>query len=535
MIAHLTAAWARIRGYLGRLSMYRLVLMALGILTLIALVLSFFGLVVPSAFELVVTIAVLFVVCVGANALVQRLLKMPIRHESSVITAAILVFILRPTVAPLELLGVAFAGVVAVVSKYLIAWRGRHILNPAAVGAAALTISGLGASAWWVGAPILAAPVLVLGLLVLARTERVRVVATFLVIAVGVSVLRLAVQSQAAGFDFDAGQALSFALWSSPFLFLGAFMLSEPLTLPPRKWQQLTVAAVVGVLAGWPISVGYFTLGQERALLIGNLLAFVWAAHHTVRLRLTDASMITPSVRQMTFLARRPVKFAAGQYLELEVPHAKADARGTRREFSIVSAPSDAPTVRIAYRVKRGGVAGSGASSGSASGSGMSSGSGESTYKKALAVASPGVDYAATGVWGDFLLPRDPNAPVLLVAAGIGITPFISQLREARARGLERDAVLIYVASEASELAFREDLEASGVEVIVFTRDQPRDMPANWVWARGVRLDAEGLPRVVPDLSSRHAYISGPPALIAELAPALEKARSLTTDAFAGY
>ncbi|WP_181003362.1 MULTISPECIES: FAD-dependent oxidoreductase [unclassified Microbacterium] len=525
--------WTRVRGYLGRMSMYRLVLLALAALTLVALVLSFFGLVVPGPLELVATLAVLLVATVGANALVQRLLKMPIRHESSLITAGILLFILRPTLVPLELVWIAFAAVVAVASKYLIAWRGRHILNPAAVGAAVLTITGLGASAWWVGSPVLAGPVLVLGLFVLIRTERLRVVATFFVIAVGVSVLRLAVQSQAAGLAVDAGQALQFALWSSPFLFLGAFMLSEPLTLPPRRWQQLTVAAVVGVLAGWPIPVGSFTLGQERALLIGNLLAFLWAAHHTVRLRLADARMITPSVRQLTFEARRPVRFAAGQYLELEVPHAKADARGTRREFSIVSAPSDAPTVRIAYRVKAG--VGAVAGAGAGAGAGTGAGAGESTYKKALAVASPGVDYAATGVWGDFLLPRNPNAPVLLVAAGIGITPFVSQLREARARGIERDAVLIYVASEASELAFRDELEASGIEVIVFTRDQPRDLPANWVWARGVRLDAEGLPRVVPDLSSRHAYVSGPPQLIAELAPALDKARSLTTDAFAGY
>ncbi|NKF15410.1 flavodoxin reductase, partial [Rhizobium sp. BUS002] len=77
---------------------------------------------------------------------------------------------------------------------------------------------------------------------------------------------------------FDAGSALSFAILQSPFLFLGAFMLSEPLTLPPRRWQQFSVAALVGVLAGWPIAVGgLFTLGQERALLIGNLLAFAFA------------------------------------------------------------------------------------------------------------------------------------------------------------------------------------------------------------------------------------------------------------------
>jgi glycine betaine catabolism B len=39
----------------------------------------------------------------------------------------------------------------------------------------------------------------------------------------------------------------------------------------------------------------------------------------------------------------------------------------------------------------------------------------------------------------------------------------------------------------------------------------------------------------VPDLERRHAYASGPAALIADLAPAFEKAQSLTTDAFSGY
>ena len=86
-----------------------------------------------------------------------------------------------------------------------------------------------------------------------------------------------------------------------------------------------------------------------------------------------------------------------------------------------------------------------------------------------------------------------------------------------------------------SELAFRDELEASGVPVIVFTRDQPAGPASHWLWARGVRLDAEGLLRVVPDIAARHAYISGPAGLIADLAPALEQARSITTDAFSGY
>ena len=147
----------------------------------------------------------------------------------------------------------------------------------------------------------------------------------------------------------------------------------------------------------------------------------------------------------------------------------------------------------------------------------------------------PGDELAITGVWGDCLLPKRDAAPILMVAAGIGVTPFVSQLGHAKAAGLDRDVVLVYVASDSSELAYRDEIAASGARVVVFTRDRPADLPAHWVWAQGVRLDAEGLVRVVPDISSRHAYISGPAGLIAELAPALEKARSITTDAFSGY
>ena len=152
-------------------------------------------------------------------------------------------------------------------------------------------------------------------------------------------------------------------------------MLSEPLTLPPRRWQQFTVAALVGVLAGWPIDVGEVSLGQERALLIGNLLAFAFAVRTAVRLTYLGRIPLTPTVRELAFRAERRFRFAAGQYLELEVPHPHPDARGTRREFSIVSAPEELPEVRIALR----------------------EGS-QSSYNKALAAVEPGQTLAVTGI-----------------------------------------------------------------------------------------------------------------------------------------
>lgn len=517
----MTAAWNRVFAVLGRVSMYRAVFFALAALTVTALILSLFGLVGPTWGELLASAVVLAVVCAAVDAAAQRALKLPWRVESSLITALILLFVLRPTLDPLALLGVAVAAALASLSKYVLAWRGRHIFNPAAVGATAVTLlslawPGLGAAAWWVGTPALAAPVVIFGLAVVLRTEKVRVVAVFLVVAVGVAIVRTSAQYQAAGLEIEIGEIFWPLLLSSPFLFLGAFMLSEPLTLPPRRWQQFTVAGIVGILAGWPIAIGGITLGQERALLIGNLVAFAFALRTAVRLTLASRADPTPTVKELTFRVHDRLSFVPGQYLELEVPHRHPDARGTRREFSIASAPEDLPTLKVAFKDSGGGKA-------------------LSSYKQALAEVEEGAQLAITGVWGDFVLPKRGAAPVLMVAAGIGVTPFVSQLRHAKFAEEDRDIVLVYVASDSSELVYRAEIEATGIPVIVFTRDRPADLPRHWMWAQGVRLDAEGLVRVVPDLSSRHAYVSGPPGLIADLAPALERARSITTDAFSGY
>ena len=522
MRASFVSGWNRVTAVLGRLSMYRLVLMALAVLAVVALILSFFGLVVPTPAELITTAVVLVAVSAGADAAAQRLLRLPLRFESSLVTAGILLFVLRPGLEPMGLVGVALAALAASASKYLLVWRGRHIFNPAAVGATVVTVvaallpldSGIGGSAWWVGTPVLFGPVLLCGLAVLWRTEKVRVAGVFLLVAVAVNLIRVVVQYQQSGFELDFPMVAGQVLTSSPFLFLGAFMLSEPLTLPPRRRQQLVVAVLVGILAGWPIPLGAVTLGQERALLIGNLVAFAFCVRAAVRLRLTARIAPAATVRELVLRAERPLTFLPGQYLELDVPHRRPDARGTRRPFSILSAPEDLPVVRVAYR----------------DGTGP-----QSTYKRALAEVAPGQELAVTGVWGDFVLPADRAQPLLMVAAGIGVTPFVSQLRHLTAAGERRDVVLVLVASDAAQLVFRDEIAASGVPVVVFTPDRPDRLPAGWTWAGGARIDAAGLERAVPDLRTRHAYISGPPALIADLAPALRTARALTTDAFSGY
>ncbi len=518
MIATLAAAWSRVYAVLGRISMYRLALGALGVLAAVSLLVSALGMVLPDPGELLATLAVLLIVCVAVDVVAHLLAHLPVRIESSLITALILLFVVWPTLDPLGLVGIAVAGVAASASKYLIVWRGRHLLNPAAVGATVIAvIAALGGTlcttSWWVGADVLFAPALLIGLVVLWRTEKLRVAAVFWVLAVAVSVLHTLVQYAEAGFAVDVGTVLWQVIASSPILFLGAFMLSEPLTLPSRRWQQLVVAVVVAVLVGWPPVIGDFVFGAETALLVGNIVAFALAVRGGIRLRLRDRRVLAPGIAELTFEARRPVRFSAGQYLELTVPHRRPDARGTRREFSIVCAPEDAPLVRIAYR----------------------DASSPSTFKRALASLPEGGVVTATGIWGDFVLPRTAGRPLLLVAAGIGVTPFVSQLRHLVATHARRDIVLVYVVSNPDQLVFQEDIVAAGIPVIVVTAEDPGALPEGWRWAGGIRLDSTSLTALVPDLDRRHAYVSGPPTLIADLAPALGRARALTTDAFAGY
>ncbi|WP_415077175.1 FAD-dependent oxidoreductase [Microbacterium sp.] len=517
MIASLTAAWSRPFAVLGRISMYRLMVYALSVLTLVALLVSALGMVLPTPGELLATLAVLLIVSVAVDVAAHLLLRLPVRIESSLITAPILLFVLWPTLEPAGLAGIALAAATASASKYVIAWRGRHLLNPAAAGATVIALcaalgASLGTTAWWVGADVLFAPVLLVGLVVLWRVEKVRVVAVFWIAALAVSVLHASIQYAEAGIAIDYGTVVWQLVVSSPILFLGAFMLSEPLTLPSRRWQQYVVALVVAALVGWPPVIGDFVFGAETALLVGNVVAFALGARSGIRLRLRERRVVAPGVTELAFETRRPLRFVAGQYLELTVPHRRPDARGTRRELSIVSAPEDAPLVRVAYRDAT---------------------ATPSTYKRALASLEPGGVLTATGVWGDFTLRA--GEPLLLVAAGIGVTPFVSQLRHLAATGERRDIVVVYVASGAAQLVFRDDIAAAGVPVVVVTPEDPGPLPDGWRWAGGHRLDAASLGTLVPDLAARHAYVSGPPALIADLAPALSQARSLTTDAFAGY
>ncbi len=201
------------------------------------------------------------------------------------------------------------------------------------------------------------------------------------------------------------------------------------------------------------------------------------------------------------------MRLRAGQYLELQLPHA-SDIRGVRRVFTVASTP-DADTVDIAVRVPED----------------------CSSFKRELAALQPGDEVHATGVSGDFVWSRGA-APVLLVAGGIGVTPFLSQVRHEP----DRDAVLVYGVPSATAVPYRDELVAAGTQVVLVSPDEPADLPVGWSHVQAAFVTGELVREAVPDASGRRAYVSGPPAMVSPVATHLRRHRVRTrTDHFTGY
>ncbi len=495
-------------GLIVRVTMYRLVTLSLSLLVITALLASLAGQITYAPTALLATLATLFVATTASSKVFAMIFRVVPHDESSIITALLLFFILAPTTDSTTLLQIALAGTFASASKYLFAVRGRHIFNPAAAGALWLSLFHLFLAYWWIGTPVMLPLTAALAVLVLYRTRRLPLGAVFVATAGVILMSRNLVDGQ------TAAQSVKYAFAQTPMIFLAGFMLSEPLTLPPARWQQLVVAVVVAVLFAVPITIGTYQLGPEAALVIGNAIAFTFGQRRGVELRLTARKPMSATSIEFTFTPVRELGFRAGQYLELSIPHRHADSRGSRRAFSITSAPGNRSSVRI----------------------GMKMPERASSFKRSLQTLPLGTVVRATGISGDFVLPRNSALPVLMVAGGIGITPFISQLSSLPA-GHGRDIVLIYAAGESAEVSYRDELVAAGIRTVVVTRDDGSDLPQHFESITAERLDRELLAGAVPDIADRHVYISGPPGLvdaISKVARSLH-AKNIEKDYFNGY
>ena len=131
---------------------------------------------------------------------------------------------------------------------------------------------------------------------------------------------------------------------------------------------------------------------------------------------------------------------------------------------------------------------------------------------------------------GSFLPPHDPATPVVWLASGVGVTPFLAMA----AAEPGRDAVLVWRLREGDDPSWA--AEALGHLRVLLVGPEGIAVPKGW-HRLGERLDADALAAVVPDLASRTGYAAGSPTWVAAMRRVARAAglRRLRTDRFLGY
>ncbi|MHB8368363.1 MAG: FAD-dependent oxidoreductase [Leptospirales bacterium] len=210
-------------------------------------------------------------------------------------------------------------------------------------------------------------------------------------------------------------------------------------------------------------------------------------------------------------------RFEAGQAASLSfVDPARS---GESRTFSFSSAPAELPRVTFATRLTPG-----------------------SSFKEALAQARPNDSFEISSPFGEFLLPQGDEAakPLVLLAGGIGITPFRSMIRQVKRSGREGHMTLLTLNRTQEETPFYEECQSWKEEGVV-----------SWVPVETRAPGVSGIPRETLVTSALEGifkeageearlYLAGPPAMVDGLARILETAfrfpqERLTMDLFFGY
>lgn len=493
--------------WLGRITMYKLLLWVLRILTAIGIIFSFTHRLSLPFWGLIWSLVILLGVCYVTNKLMAYVWKIPVNVESYVLSSLILFLILPPATTLSRAILIGAAGVVAMVSKYVITVHDRHIFNPAALGAVVTGFLGL-TTFWWIGSSVLWPFALVGGLLMVRKLRRFSLVLTFACVALATILVTSLAQHQ------PVAETLKFAITSSPLIFLGTIMLTEPATMPAHHRQQVVYGAIVGFLYAMPWNIGSFHFYPETALVVGNLYAFMVNPHFRLHLKLAHIERSSDRVAGYVFTSNRKITFQPGQYMEwtMDLPH--MDGRGNRRTFSIASSPTEEQVML-----------------------GVKFYEPSSTYKTALKAFKPGDILVAGQLAGDFVLPTDQKEKLVFIAGGIGITPFRSMLKYIIDTGQKRDIVMIYAVSDPSEVAYSDVLkeaEAHGIRIIRLLTSEKA--PKSWKGSTG-KLTAELLAKEIPDHRERAFYLSGPQPMIEGLKSTIKNlgARKIKTDYFTGY
>lgn len=141
---------------------------------------------------------------------------------------------------------------------------------------------------------------------------------------------------------------------------------------------------------------------------------------------------------EVRFKLEQPLSYEAGQYAWLQLPNMKyPDVRGDRRAFSIINPPDASGEVHFLFRGN------------------------DSGFKKTARALEDGDEVFIVGPFGtSFCLPENPHIPLVLVAGGVGIAPFLCLVRYIRQKNLGHPVTVVYADNAQERMAYAQEIEA---------------------------------------------------------------------------
>jgi len=193
------------------------------------------------------------------------------------------------------------------------------------------------------------------------------------------------------------------------------------------------------------------------------------------------------------------------------------DAEGNTRTFSVASAPFE-DKLMFATRMR------------------------DTAFKRSLTRMPPGTGVKIDSALGSFTLHKNSAKPGVFLAGGIGITPFLSILRQANHDRAPHKVILFYCNHRPEDAAFLEDLQRLATSNANFrfvgTMTKMANAKKKWDGETG-RINKEMLSRYMSDLHGPIYYIAGPPAMVTGIREMLVAARidedDIRTEEFPGY
>lgn len=497
---------------LDRLTMYRLITGYLLALLAVAAALSAHGDLGYSLRSIVVTAALAVFVCLSINALFAEVFGAPLNNDSAAISGLIIALIVGPAVTTDDLVFLTWVAILAMASKYVVAWRRTHIFNPVAIAVVLTSLLAHHSASWWIADELLTPFVILGGVLVVRKLRRTDLVFTFLLVTLFGTLAWSALE----GVPWQ--NALRQGLLESPAWFLAFVMLTEPVTMPRTRRGQLLYACLAGLLVIPQFHIGAHYLSPELALVIANLAMIPFRSLDKRWLTLDRVVHIGPGLLDFVYRLPKPLAYQPGQYMEWTVDHSHPDSRGKRRYFTLASSPTESE-LRIGVKFEQDG----------------------SSYKRAfLEQSSAGMPALAAQVAGDFTLPGDPSRKLAFIGGGIGITPFRSMAKYLIDRREKRDVVLIYAASSPGEFVYRNVFEMAAVVLrfrTIYLLSGRRGVPPQWMGEVG-RVTPGLVARQIPDYRDRLFYVSGSSDMVRSSVDALHDLgipdRNIRTDYFSG-